>query len=79
MTTETGAFATSTLACDMERAQTASLMLQLVRQGAELVSIWLRRARSRRDLGELSGDLLLDMGVSRDQASSEATKPFWRA
>jgi uncharacterized protein YjiS (DUF1127 family) len=40
--------------------------------------IWIARSRERRELGELTGDLLKDIGVSREEAQREAAKPFWR-
>ena len=53
------------------------------RQGAEaaLVAglVWRDRARQRRELMELDGRLLKDIGVSRAEAEFEARKPFWRA
>jgi uncharacterized protein YjiS (DUF1127 family) len=38
---------------------------------------WLRRTRSRQQLRELN-DLLKEIGLSREAASYEAAKPFWR-
>jgi uncharacterized protein YjiS (DUF1127 family) len=40
--------------------------------------IWIARSRQRRELGELTGDILKDIGVSREEAQREAAKPFWR-
>jgi uncharacterized protein YjiS (DUF1127 family) len=42
---------------------------------------WIERRRQRQRLGELADlndHLLRDIGVSRDEASNEAAKPFWR-
>ena len=47
----------------------------------DTVRIWIARSRQRKDLGELAllnGHLLLDIGVSQDEALREAAKPFWR-
>jgi uncharacterized protein YjiS (DUF1127 family) len=44
------------------------------------VGAWLVRAVERRALRELAqeGHLLSDIGLSREQALREASKPFWR-
>ena len=42
------------------------------------VSNWLARRRSRRTLAVLDAHLLRDLGLTRDEAHAEATKPFWR-
>jgi uncharacterized protein YjiS (DUF1127 family) len=44
------------------------------------VAVWSRRSRERRELRELLTDdrLLADIGITRDQASREAVKPFWQ-
>jgi uncharacterized protein YjiS (DUF1127 family) len=39
---------------------------------------WLERARQRRELFGLSDRELHDFGVSRCDATSERSKPFWR-
>jgi uncharacterized protein YjiS (DUF1127 family) len=41
---------------------------------------WRQRRRQRAALAELADDahLLKDIGLSREQALSEANKPFWR-
>lgn len=41
--------------------------------------VWSARARQRRDLSELSPELLSDIGLTADAARAEAEKPFWRA
>lgn len=38
---------------------------------------WQHRARSRHELVNLSDRLLHDIGLSRCDAMSEASKPFW--
>jgi uncharacterized protein YjiS (DUF1127 family) len=40
---------------------------------------WRLRARSRRELMNLNDWILRDIGVSRYEAVSEASKPFWMA
>ena len=39
--------------------------------------VWSRR-RQRQALLELDDRLLADIGITRDQAVGEASKPFWR-
>jgi uncharacterized protein YjiS (DUF1127 family) len=41
-------------------------------------SLWLRRARTRRQLDSLSDHELRDLGLDRGDATREAGKPFWR-
>ena len=43
----------------------------------KLVQLWLRRSRSRSQLKKLSDEQLLDIGLSRKDAFSEASKAFW--
>lgn len=58
-----------------ERGHAAPLMaLQRIRAA---IRPWLRRTRSRQQLRELN-DLLKEIGLSREAASYEAAKPFWR-
>ncbi|MBT4489961.1 MAG: DUF1127 domain-containing protein [Rhodospirillaceae bacterium] len=38
---------------------------------------WQVRAEQRHRLGELDQHALCDIGITRDQARSEARKPFW--
>jgi uncharacterized protein YjiS (DUF1127 family) len=53
---------------------------ELVRQVFRSLKQWMLRAAERRALRELSqsGHLLNDIGLSREQALREASKPFWR-
>ena len=44
-----------------------------------LLLTWLWRARSRRELAELSDAQLRDVGLNRDMINREAEKPFWMA
>ncbi len=41
--------------------------------------VWQRRVNSRRQLAEMETRLLVDMGLTRDDADREAGKSFWRA
>lgn len=46
-----------------------------------IVGSWLERAQSRRalrELAELDAGRLADIGLSREDALREASKPFWR-
>jgi uncharacterized protein YjiS (DUF1127 family) len=54
---------------------------ELVRRALGSLKQCLLRAAERRALRELaqSGHLLNDIGLSREQALREASKPFWRA
>ena len=40
--------------------------------------LWRSRARQRRRLSELGADQLQDVGITREDALTEAAKPFWR-
>ena len=44
-----------------------------------LISEWLRRVESRRELAGLCDRALRDIGITRVDALREADKPFWRA
>jgi uncharacterized protein YjiS (DUF1127 family) len=41
--------------------------------------LWHQRARGRQQLREFDDHMLRDIGITRLQATAEATKPFWRA
>ncbi|MGB6963991.1 MAG: DUF1127 domain-containing protein [Xanthobacteraceae bacterium] len=40
---------------------------------------WRRRAQARHELRGLSDSTLRDLGLTRCDAASESTKPFWMA
>ena len=45
------------------------------------VAIWIERSRQRRaikELARLNNRYLADIGVSKDEALREASKPFWQ-
>ncbi len=44
-----------------------------------LLQLWLKRARERRELSQLTTCELRDFGASRSEAIAEIKKPFWRA
>ena len=41
------------------------------------VGQWRERARQRRQLAEMSVEMLRDIGISASAAQAEASKPFW--
>ncbi len=43
------------------------------------VLVWQERSMYRRELSELDGHMLDDIGISRANAMREINKPFWRA
>lgn len=45
----------------------------------QTIGVWRERARQRRDLAEMSPEMLKDIGISRSAARAEAGKPFWSA
>jgi uncharacterized protein YjiS (DUF1127 family) len=52
----------------------------ILQRPLKTVGTWLVRAAERRALRELAqeGSLLSDIGLTREQALREASKPFWR-
>jgi len=44
----------------------------------QVFGLWLRRARTRRQLDALSDHELRDLGLDHGDAMREAAKPFWR-
>jgi uncharacterized protein YjiS (DUF1127 family) len=44
----------------------------------ETLSRWIVRRHQRKALSELDEHSLNDVGLSREQASCEAAKPFWK-
>jgi uncharacterized protein YjiS (DUF1127 family) len=43
-----------------------------------LLITWPARQRQRRQLAELSDEILNDLGIDQDAARKEANKAFWR-
>jgi uncharacterized protein YjiS (DUF1127 family) len=43
-----------------------------------IVQLWYERVKQRQRLGELDEHLLRDIGIDRNTAMEEASKPFWR-
>ena len=46
---------------------------------ARALILWHKRSRDRARLAAMEPYLLRDIGLTREQADSEAAKPFWRA
>ncbi|WP_246525213.1 DUF1127 domain-containing protein [Thalassovita aquimarina] len=46
---------------------------------AVMVTKWNMRHRTRKELIDMPESLLKDIGLSRDEAYTEARRPFWRA
>ena len=44
----------------------------------QVFGLWLRRARTRRQLDSLSDHELRDLGLERGTADREALRPFWK-
>jgi uncharacterized protein YjiS (DUF1127 family) len=47
--------------------------------GILTIAIWLNRRHGRQELSSLDDEQLKDVGISREDALREASKPFWRA
>jgi uncharacterized protein YjiS (DUF1127 family) len=60
------------------RAGAWATVRRTVRRISEVLLRWHERRRQRGALLELNDHLLRDIGISRDAALGEATKPFWR-
>ena len=55
------------------------LGLQLLEQYSIQLVEYKHRYKSRRALLKLDDDMLNDIGISRQQAFEEGTKPFWKS
>ncbi|WP_259758381.1 DUF1127 domain-containing protein [Pseudomonas sp. GCEP-101] len=66
----------------MERALSPDLptphSATLLRRLHAVVGEWLRNARTRRQLAELTSLQLADLGISPSERMREISKPFWR-
>ena len=48
------------------------------RAASELVRVWLRRSRERRELATMGEPEWRDIGLTRADVMRETGKPFWR-
>lgn len=62
----------------LSQRQSLPTLAQLAVSFAVLVTKWDVRRRTRRALATLEPHLLEDVGLTSDQALSEAYRPFWR-
>lgn len=46
---------------------------------AEVIGTWRQRTRERRELSQLDGRSLRDLGLSAGSVQFEVNKPFWRS
>jgi uncharacterized protein YjiS (DUF1127 family) len=67
------------LSCGVPQLTVRPRGQRLSRRAVDVVLVWHQRARQRRQLLELSDQMLRDIGISRADAIGEADKPFWRA
>lgn len=49
-----------------------------IRSSKRILNIWINRSRQRKQLGKLDDRLLKDIGLTREQAQIEISKPFWK-
>ena len=61
------------------QSQAARLRGDAVGEAIGTWSLWQARRRGRRQLAELSDQMLQDIGISRTDVEREYDKPFWRA
>ncbi len=66
----------STLILDLKR-ETASLAHKLQNISAQL-QLWMDRHEQRKQLAQLPGHLLQDMGLDTERVAEEIHKPFWK-
>ena len=66
----------------MERVLTRRLILTFgtlsLRHIPELIRLWQKRTRTRRQLAALNDRQLADIGISHSERQDELSKPFWR-
>ncbi len=66
----------TTLILDLKR-ETASLAHKLQDISARL-QLWMDRHQQRKQLAQLPGHLLNDMGLDTERVAEEIRKPFWK-
>jgi len=60
-------------------AEPMAQVKQKMAAAGQTIRSWIERARTRRALGQLSFEMLEDIGVEPGEAKFEARKLFWRA
>jgi uncharacterized protein YjiS (DUF1127 family) len=63
---------------DIMRGVPQAGLVSRIQAGVKLISRVIDRQRQRRALLDLDDHLLNDIGVSRQAAIAEASKPFWK-
>jgi uncharacterized protein YjiS (DUF1127 family) len=58
---------------------TGAAELRVIIEIFRMVSRWIDRSNQRNALADLDDYLLRDIGVSKDEALREASKPFWKS
>jgi len=61
------------------QTQAAQLRGEAFGEAIGTLTLWKARRRARRQLADLSDQMLQDIGITRDQVEREYDKPFWRA
>jgi len=61
------------------QSQAAQLRGEAVDEAIGTVTLWQARRRARRQLSDLSDQMLQDIGITRAEVEREYGKPFWRA
>lgn len=63
----------------LSRKQALPAVAHLAVRFAVVVTQWDTRWRTRRALKQLDAHLLKDIGLTPEQAATEAAQPFWKA
>ena len=66
------------LAPPSTKSERFTACLSAIRRLPHVVTLWLTRVQSRRDLATLSDHILRDIGLTRGDVARELMKPFWR-
>jgi len=61
------------------QSRAAQLRGEAFGEAIDTLTLWKARRRARRQLADLSDQMLQDIGVSRADVEREYGKPFWRA
>ncbi len=68
----------SILAAQSLASRDITALTSLPRQLVKTLYAWQQRSVERRQLLEMSGQMLADIGIDRVDALQEAAKPFWK-